>query len=361
MIFAIITMFSFLCICILYVFARLSLLNNCNENSRKIVIPANFMCSVGIVCGLIFSIPIIFCFVTREQTWVIVGFSCFLWLAIYLIYVWLGSVIVYDKEGFTIGYLPWQRKYYRYGELTSTKMTNRGRILFCDKKRIVLDHMLIEDYCFEVYAMKKYKEIWGKDLAYNKTIPKWDIFKGHVDSPEEMIFVGVLLFVITLALPIWFTYEAFDDVTENETISMEVQFTSYEIDNQTLLLKATNHVEEFELWNYEKYDSVFSNIITALEDNQQFKINVLILEEDNDEPIRYEIYNMRDMNGNNILSFDEVNRISNKNSLEIALFTLIFFFMWLGFCIGTVIVGRNPQKFSKRIQKLFFKEECLRY
>ena len=54
-------------------------------------------------------------------------------------------------------------------------------------------------------------------------------------------------------------------------------------------------------------------------------------------------------------------KYGNKNSLEIALFTLIFFFMWLGFCIGTVIVGRNPQKFSKRIQKLFFKEECLRY
>lgn len=89
-------------------------------------------------------------------------------------------------------------------------------------------------------------------------------------------------------------------------------------------------------------------------------MNVTVLEEAHDDPIRYEIYNIVNSTGKTILSFDEVNQVSNKKSLQIALFMLIFFFVWLFCCIGSVIVARNPQKYSKRVQRMFFKDGYLK-
>lgn len=302
-----------------------------------------------------FGAGTVFSLLNSEELWVVICFAGMLWLAIGILYGWLGTIIIYDKDGFTVGWLPWQRKHFCYCDLTSTKTTNHSRVFFCGKRKITLDYMLIKEKYFEEYVMIRYKEAWGKYLPYNNAIPKWDIFKGNLESPEEMILVDILFLIITLALPVWQTYEAFDNVTKDETVQMELQINDYKIDDGALLLRVEQEDAVFELWDYEKYKNVFTYIVSAIQDEEKLIMNVTVLGEEDDNPIRYQIYNIVNPAGKTILLFDEVNQVSNKNSLLIALFTSIFFFVWLFICIASVIVTRNPQKYSKRVRRMFFK------
>ena len=360
MIFAFLTIILYILICFICLFTWLWLKNKSDKGPKKIVIPKSFVCWVGFICGFMYCAGTVFSLLDNEELWVTICFAGILWLAIGMLYGWLGTIITYDKNGFTVGWLPWQRRCFCYRDLTSTKITNHSRIFFCGKRKITLDYILIDDYHFRDYVMRRYKETWGKSLPYNNAIPKWDIFKGNLESPEEMIFIDIMLLIITLAVPVWQTYEAFDNVTEDETIPMELQVNAYEIDDDTLILKSKQNEAAFELWKYEKYENVFTYIISAIQDEQKLIMNVTVLEEEHDDPIRYQIYNIVNSTGKTILSFDEVNQVSNKNSLLIALFTLIFFFVWLFICIASVIVARNPQKYSKRVQRMFFKDGYLK-
>lgn len=361
MIFALITIILYIFACFTCLFTRLWLQNKSGKGSKKIVIPTGFVCWIGVICGLAFGVCTVFSLLNNEELWVVIGFASMLWLAIGILYGWLGTIIIYDKDGFTVGWLPWQRKHFCYRDLTSTKTTNQSRIFFCGKRKITLNYMLIKESYFEEYVRRRYKETWGKCLPYDNVIPKWDIFKGNLESPEEMIFVDILLLIITLAGPVWQTYEAFANVTEDETIQMELQMNDYEIDDSVLILRTRQKDAVFELGEYEKYENVFTHILSAIQDEEKLIMNVTILEEEHDNPIRYEIYNIINSTGKTILSFDEVNQVSNKNSLLLALFMLIFFFLWLFICIASVIVARNPKKYSKRVKRMFFKEGYLKH
>lgn len=290
--------------------------------------------------------------------WMFIAWIPFVCLSLSLLYMWLGTIIVYDGDGFTVGWLPWQKKYIRYSEITGIKHRMYGAVLFSGKKRIDLDSMVMKVDRFVRYASVKYENIYGTEIPENNTVPKWDIFKGHVERAEDYILAGVVMSLLGIGVLTYFLFDICDDVTEEDTLYMVVNVSSYSVEKDTLVLETEGHQGDFELRSYESYGNVVSPVIEMLDNHQTIYLRVLSYEEDNGE-ISYDIYQIEDTSGRVLLSFDDTNKRRMVRELK---WLFIIFLVWAAlemFFVGAVIVGRNPQKFSKRVQGIFFKDGYL--
>ena len=62
-----------------------------------------------------------------------------------------------------------------------------------------------------------------------------------------------------------------------------------------------------------------------------------------------------------LLSFDETNRWHQEEYWPLLFFPIVFAIVWGAYVAGSIIVGRNPKKFSKKVIKLFFKDGYVKY
>ena len=69
--------------------------------------------------------------------------------------------------------------------------------------------------------------------------------------------------------------------------------------------------------------------------------------------IRYE--------NSDLLSFDETNRWHQEEYWPLLFFPIVFAIVWGASVAGSIIVGRNPKKYSKKVIKLFFKDGYVKY
>ena len=62
-----------------------------------------------------------------------------------------------------------------------------------------------------------------------------------------------------------------------------------------------------------------------------------------------------------LLSFDETNRWHQEEHWPLLFFPIVFAIAWGAYIAGSIIVGRNPKKFSQKVIKLFFKDGYVKY
>ena len=322
----------------------------------NIIVPISFMWIIGFVCSLVFSVICILAYSDDAAKGVLVVFGVFIWLGISLMIGWLSQIIIYDDQGFVKGWLPGWKKRYLYKDFTAMKKKTNGVIFYIGKKKISFDYFLGNAYGFTGYAIKRNRELTGKFLPNDKRIPKWDVFKGHVESPESFIFVGLLMMIFTLSLPVIFLFQAFDTVTEADTIRMEITLESYVIHKDTLVLNAMENDINYEIYGYESCENILSYVTEAIQSQVPMQVEVLLVKEDDESVREYDIYSMKDMQGNEYVTYEIVNRAREKSGIRDALISCSFFVVWMLISLITIYVGRNPHKFSKRVQGWFFKD-----
>ena len=64
---------------------------------------------------------------------------------------------------------------------------------------------------------------------------------------------------------------------------------------------------------------------------------------------------------NYILTFGETHRLYKQENFPVIIFAIVFVLAVFGLIIGTIIVGRNPQRYSKRVVRMFFKDGYINY
>ena len=323
---------------------------------RNIIVPSSIMWIIGFISGLIFAVICVMAYRDDDAEGVFVGFGIFIWLGIFLMVGWLSQIIIYDDQGFVKGWIPGFKKHYLYKDFTAMKKKTNGVIFYIGKKKIGFDYFLGSAYGFTGYAIKRNRELTGKFLPNDTTIPKWDVFKGHVESPESFIFVGILMMIFTLSLPAIFLFSAFDSVTEADTIGMEITIESYVIEKDTLVLNVIENDINYEIYGYESCENVLSYVTEAIQSQGPMQVEVLPIKEDDESIREYDIYSMQDLQGNKYVTYEMMNRAREKSGLRDALISCSFFVVWMLFSLMTIYVGRNPHKFSKRVQRWFFKD-----
>ena len=154
-------------------------------------------------------------------------------------------------------------------------------------------------------------------------------------------------------------YGAHDFVKEQETYSHDTTIHYYEIEDQHLIMSDSEN--EYIIFRYKEYGEATENLINSIETNTKLHLNTIVSEKEKNLITQYEICAAKSETGNLYFSLDTYNENQKKYGYSFLPYLFIAFIFSALFFAFSVVVGRNPKKYSKRIQRFFFKDGYLRY
>ncbi len=316
-----------------------------------------FILIFGVITSVIFLIPASICFFVDKMIVETIVFSCFSLLGVAMIIAYFNCRIKYDEQGFCSKSFFGIKNNYTYSQVTGIKKNPHETIIILGKKRVMIDEFSVGGKAFITYLKKMY------NISHNgKPIPsvrksKADPFNGHVKDPGGFIAAFVIATLVIVSLAGVFLWDSFHKFTPENTIKHTVSFDSYTVSDGDIILNHSgnerfeiNHAGDFKI--VPMLDSIFDGKTTVTVYSKKYTPD--------DEPEYYSVKAiLRD--SNYVLTFDETRELNKQAKLPLLWFPIIILAAWFGVAACTVIVGRNPKKFGKRIVRLFFKDGYINY
>ena len=162
---------------------------------------------------------------------------------------------------------------------------------------------------------------------------------------------------IHLLLDIFIRYIYFTPNTVANTVKQQVSFTTCNVKgNEIVLTSSDNKLYKIRFIG----DGFDSDEIKSISDGKTVVTTYSKEVTPDDEDDYYSIKAI--LNGDAyLLSFDETNRWHQEEYWPLLFFPIVFAIVWGAYIAGSIIVGRNPKKFSKKVIKLFFKDGYVKY
>ena len=179
---------------------------------------------------------------------------------------------------------------------------------------------------------------------------KRDIFKGNVEFTGAHVgnyILGGVVFLGILAFSLWISF--FSKHDETNTLREELCFTSCAASETTVFLELPDQPA----YRIRIDETVDVAAIAAKCDGQT---PLTVYSEDvhprRSEPF-HRVYALF-CDGEELLSFEESDRLHGKAFRPFTLVVGVLTLLWGLFVIFSIIVGRNPQKFSQKTWNFFF-------
>lgn len=193
--------------------------------------------------------------------------------------------------------------------------------------------------------------------VFGKQKNDWDpIFHGHVIDPAVFMILYVLIGIVITVLAILLAHYVFFWADKNaSTLEQQVVFESFSFEgSDTRLLSSDKQIyrisgrwQEKESLEYicSRGDAitVFSKVMNSDKEGSFYSVKAL-----------YSANNC-------LLSFEEANHMHIYVTWPAMLVPAVLAIMWALFIAGSIKVGRNPSRYSKRVVRLFFKDGYIRY
>ncbi len=293
-----------------------------------------------------------------EPIWVPVVFFVFSLLAIALIIAYVNCRISYDENGFIAKNFFGRKKQATYSEITGIQKNMHETYIYIGKQRIMVDEFAIGGDDFIAFAKNKYKTLHNGQNIPKVQKTKNDIFNGNINDASAILAVFILIAVFLigfLAFITWHTF--FDPCTEENTIQQSVRFVAFEKGTEDLILTA----EDGQIYKIRFADEKINTQGISAICNGETLVTVYAEEfkDENDAPF----YSLKAIVHKDayLLHFDETNRLHSQGFFPIFLFALGMCILWAVYILLSVIIGRNPQKFSKKVVRLFFRDGYVSY
>lgn len=182
---------------------------------------------------------------------------------------------------------------------------------------------------------------------------KWyDVFNGHVSSPGEFILIYVMIGAISIGAMIMLAVASTPKAAEDLTYKT-LSFERYEVQDKNLRLYAENEP----YYTIPAYGELMTNpevFTSAVADGTTFVVGYEYYDEA-DIPY-YGIESIVGTDGVVYLSMDEVHEYRwGEATIAVAVFGFLTVF-WIIYVALSIYVGRNPDKFSRKTIRLFFKD-----
>ncbi len=319
------------------------------EAKENVVFLNPILLWVGIVCTVLFLIPglVVPLFTGNWETWPFLGFAA---MGASLILGYCNCRIWYNEEGFTVRYLLGYHRHFTYDQIEFIQGWNRDVKLKVRGCAVRVDELAVGKREFLGYAKKQYRTMFG-----GKPIPvvekhRWDPFNGHVDNPGEMVAVYVLIAVI---LPVFVlgTFLTLDP-TPMEELTFFTSAVSYENEADTdLLLMCEDRMVE--VWGYRRTIAEPRDFLTLCDGGECFTIGYRTLVDEDGNITALSVEYMEDSAGKIWMMPEDA---FGYRFYSVVWVILGFDLLWLAYCAASVYVGRNPQKFSKKVIRMFFKD-----
>ena len=325
------------------------------SDKGRVYLPGAFAW-LGGICGGAFLIPtLIVLLTTDESPWLSFIFLCISMLGGVLSLAHLNCRITYDQESFTHKNFFGIKRTYTYDQITGLKEGTHEDIFYMGRHFAMIDEYSVGAMEFEIMAKKRYQALSG-----GKPIPRVkpklpDPFNGHVDGGAGLIVVYIGVTLLFLALLGWFVADVYlIPPSPEEDERMEVVFDRAAVRGDYLYLyPADESLESFQIRHLD--GSVELAPIKAVCDGT----TTVTVYADHTKPKNGDPYYLVEavMVGDTVLfSFEDNQRLRQNEYWLLIPFIGGFILLWCVYIFFSIRVGRNPERYSKKVIRFFFKD-----
>lgn len=187
---------------------------------------------------------------------------------------------------------------------------------------------------------------------------KHDIFNGNVNDVGVFLFVYIMIGVLAVGLLIFSVYYAyFTPSTVSNTIEQSISFVSCDANDEEIVLISADKQRYVIRFINEQFTN---KDIQGICDGETVVITYSTEVTPDDAEAYYSVKAI-EHNGTFLLSFEETNKLHRQEYTMLVVFVAGLCLVWGAFVVCSIIVGRNPRKFSKRFVRLFFKDGYIKY
>ncbi len=311
----------------------------------------------GIIMTVIILIPAVVCLFIDGLRWASVFLAVFSLLSFSMIIGFINCRIYYDEDGFVAKNILGIKRKFTYDEVTGLKENTHEKYIVAGKRKVMIDEYAVGGDEFIDFVRRKYRIIHNRrhlPLVY-KT--KFDLFNGHVQDAEILLFGYILGFVTCVGVFVFMFCSVFVPKTENNTVEQTHCFKYCEVQrNEVILTTVDNQVLKIRF-----IDEQFSPEAVKAVCDGETELTVYCKHVNPKYEKSFYLIKAIKENENYILSFDETHRMYKQEYLPLLVFPVFFLLLWTGFVVTSVVVGRNPKKYSKKLVKKLFADKKVRY
>ena len=317
-----------------------------------------FLALMGIIGSALFLILTIFSVFLDEPLWVPIVFLALASLSASLLIGFTNCRIFYDEEGFVAkNFLGIKRKF-TYDQVTAIRENLRESYIYMGKSRVMVDGLSVGRIEFITQVKKKYKTIHAGQNLPKLQKTKNDLFNGNVTDAGGMLFAYILLAILSIGFVIFtVVYTYFSPSTTSNTIEQSVSFISCRANQEEVVLTSTDQQIYVIRFIDEQFDP---SAVQAICDGKTV-VSAYSKEVTPDDADDYYSVKAIVHNGSYLLTFEETNRFHSQEYWPLIMISSGMLLFWGGFIAISIVVARNPRKFSKRFVRLFFKDGYIKY
>ena len=315
-----------------------------------------FIGVIGIVGMLVFHIPLAAIAFSGGPVAVFAVMCCFAWLSSSLTIARLNCRIDYDDTGFTRTNFFGIKKRLSYDDLTGQYQANGETVLYAKDHPVKIDRLAYGKYDFISFAKKQWRIANGGDsLPKIKNYPSDALFRKNVKESGSFIVLYSLMMALSLVMVVIISILGFKQTQSEDLTYADVTVKNVETVKKEIRITTQETDYYFVLCGHKALLKDDPEMIEKLTDSgEKFRFGY-ILSGASGKEYGY-VYTVSQSDGTELLSLETANRYGRNNTLLcVALFSG-FFVLFLFCMIITIRSGRHPERYSKRIKKLFFKD-----
>lgn len=312
----------------------------------KVCLPGAYALIGGIGFSMFFACAVVSAF-TEQVLWVSALFLAISLVGLSLLVAFVNCRITYDENGIVSKNFFGIKRRFTYDQMTALREEMQESFVYFGKKKIAVDRFAAGGYEFLAYAEMRYKKIHG--VASVPRVKNKGVFKGNVNDAGGFLavysIVGVVFLGFLVAMICIYLIPASPSTTEER----RAVFVSCSFDQKkgvSATLKATtgdSYVVRYP-----------GDVIDELRKLCDGKTEATVYSGKTGK----NVYQAKSIvwQGKTVLSFEETNRILRRIGTPAIILVAVINLLWWAFVALSVIVGRNPRKFSKKTVRLFFRD-----
>ena len=322
----------------------------------KVHLP-KFFAILGAISSALFLVPAIITAFSDEAIWVPIGFLVFSLLGATLIVAFVNCRISYDEDGFVAKTFFGIKRKVSYDQVTAIKENMHETYIYIGKRRVMVDEFSIGGKEFINLVKKKYRTLHNGQSLPKITKTKNDIFNGNVKDVTGFYVAYGLVSVLLVGFIVFSVCDICIPKNVNNTVEQTVTFKAYDVKEDEVILTSTDDNIYKISYTAEKINiNGIKSICNGKSKVTTYSKEVTPDDEDDFYSIKAIKYNDR-----YLLSFEEESQLYRQESWPIVALFLFVLLIWVAFIVASIVVGRNPQKFSRKVVKMFFKDGYINY
>lgn len=331
-------------------------------NKTKAVYLPKYMFWLGAVSGAAFLMTAWLAAAQDGSLGLTIIFGIFALIGMLLMLGWKNCYIVYDKAGFTQRNLIGMQRCFTYDQVTAWHPNISNPVessLYAAEKKISFNLMSENGPDFLVTLSAGYRKTHGnKQLPEMRTLRKGNGgFCAHVHNPGEFLAIFIMLAAFIVGPCIWLVIDGMQPIDENDGQKYHLTFSSWEINEHSVILTSPQRQEPFIIGGYEDYLSGFGRLKEKCDGSTLFSVWAERFDPDDEEPF-YRVYAISSEE-EVYRSFEDSTAYKRQDIPFIVGIFGVFLLILLAFSAFIYAVGSNPQKFPRWVVYCCFKKDAI--